>query len=187
MKSLITQDPAALQLLMTDDIYLISEKQKSVIKIQDNTVPESFSSVEEVVEAEKEAAIVTSVRDFTYLGENNKYFLILIDDKAHKELNAPHLELLLKIMLAKKLELRDLAILNLNNYPNVSFTDLKEFFGCNRLALFGISPLQISLPSLTANQSEKHDGVSILATYSLEEMINDETKKKQFWNVMKSF
>ncbi len=183
MKSLITDNPTALQLLMTDDIYLISEKQTSVIEIPINTQLESFSSVE----AEKEVPITLSLKDFTYLGENNKYFLILINDTAHKELNAPHLELLLKIMLAKKLELCDLAILNLNNYPNSSFSDLKEFFGCNRLALFGISPLQISLRSLTANQPEKHNEVSILATYSLEEMIHDEAKKKQFWNVMKPF
>ncbi len=187
MPGLTTNDPTALQLLMTDDIYLINEKPQQVIEAA-AIKSEDLSAKKEVAEAEKDTVKNSPpAKVFTYLGENNNYFLILIQDKPQKELNAAHLELLLKIMHAKNLDLRDLAILNLNNYPNASFSDLKAFFGCNRLALFGISPTQIALPSITANQPERQDEVAILATYSLEEMINDAGKKKQFWNVMKSF
>lgn len=170
MLNLITHHPDALKLLFNDDIYYIPEGELA---------KETLSVNDTLADLEP--------KTFSYLGENNKYFLILIDDEINKELNTLHLDVLLKIMNAKGLELRDLAILNLNNYPGITFSDLKEFFVCSKLVLLGISPERIFLPSLSSNQPEKHENVKVLATYSLEEMINNRDKKIQFWDVMKPF
>ena len=176
-QKLITNDTNALKLLMTDDIYIINEND-----VQASAPIQAFS-----IEVKQESVTENPTIEFTYLGENNRYFLVLVDDKTHKELNSIHKEMLLKIMLAKGLELRDLAIVNLNQYPKVSFTDLKQFFSCNRLVLFGMDPQQIALPALKVNLPEKYMDVRILASFSLDEMSSNTDKKRQFWAVMKGF
>jgi hypothetical protein len=142
---------------------------------------------EHIIEPVAEIRVEQQTVSFNYLGENNRYFLVIVDDKTHSELNTPHKEMLMKIMAAKKLELRDLAVLNLARHPDLDFEQLKKFFSCNKLALFGINPQKIGMPALAANQPEKYQDVKVLATFGLEEMNSDTEKKREFWNVMKDF
>lgn len=187
MSNLLSQNQAALKMLFTDDIYFIQQNTAIVTdqpgaSVQKKTV--TAPETEKLVETEvgiKEAA------NFEYQGENNKYFLVLIDDKIHTRMNPVHLEMLLKVMGAKKLELRDLAIVNINRYPGLKFTDLKTFFSCSRLVMFGVRSDQITMPAVKLNKIESAGSVKVLATYSLEEMRNDADKKREFWNVMKNF
>lgn len=179
MKSLITQHPNALRYLMTEDIYMLPEKSIPALL---QAVP---GKIEEIHSAIKKEELQTA--GFNYIGENNRYFLILVDDKMHSQLNTAHQELLLKVMSAKGLEIRDLAIVNLAKYPEASFSELKDFFSCNKLVLFGIDPQRISLPAMAANKAIKHMDVMALASFSLEEMSSSTDKKREFWSVMKNF
>ncbi len=183
MGKLITHNSNALRFLMNEDLYDLGDAVQSdihpIIPKEIITTP----TIEPAPEIEKEELPVS----FNYLGENNRYFLILVDDKTHPELNTPHKEMLMKIMAAKKLELRDLAILNLAKYPEANFGHLKDFFSCNRITLFGIDPQRIGLTGLGANQPGKHLDVKVLATFGLEEMSSNTDKKREFWNVMKDF
>jgi hypothetical protein len=183
MEKLITHNINALRFLMNEDLYDLGDSIQSDIH---SIIPEEIITTpapEPAPENEKEELAVS----FNYLGENNRYFLIVVDDKAHPELNTPHKEMLMKIMAAKKLELRDLAILNLAKYPETNFQQLKDFFSCNRITLFGIDPKRIHLPGMGANQPGKHLDVKVLATFGLEEMSSNTDKKREFWNVMKDF
>lgn len=211
MSNLLSQDHAALQMLFTDDIYFIPEKISNFKKTQPDikneetltVVPATSPSVKPIHHPEKTETVsklpigevenplrpepsMAVQTDFEYQGDNNKYFLILIDDKIHTRMNPVHLEMLLKVMTAKKLELRDLAILNIGRYPDVNFTALKSFFSCSKLVLFGVQPEQIGLPKIKLNTTETKNNVKMLATYSLEEMRNSPEKKREFWNVMKN-
>lgn len=177
MSNLITKDCHALRILMTEDLYILPEKG--------SLIPVNTEKVKEVI-AEKTAE-PSAVKDFFYLGENNKYFLILFDDTQQKEMSNLHKETLLKIMSAKGLELRDLAIMNLHQFQGVSFNELKDFFSFSKIALFGIDPQRIALSAFSLNQIEKLDGAKVLCTFGIEEMINDTNKKREFWNVMKNF
>ncbi|WP_411273777.1 hypothetical protein [Daejeonella sp.] len=185
MGKLITHNANALRFLMNEDIYLLGDLVQAdnhiVLPIELNIKPEKAQPVNETSKK------ILPVANFSYLGENNRYFLILVDDKTHKELNTPHKEMLMKIMAAKKLELRDLAILNLAQYPGTNFGQLKDFFSCNRIILFGINPGDIGLPAMGANHPGKHLDVNVLATFGLEEMSSNTDKKREFWNVMKDF
>lgn len=163
---------------MTEDLYVIDAP------LSPTPNPVAEIKTEPVAETKKEERKELS---FDYLGENNRYFLILLDDMSHPMLNTPHKEMLMKIMAAKKLELRDLAIVNLAKYPGATFGDLKNFFTCSKLALFGIAPQRIGLPPLSANTAEKHMDTRILATFGLEEMSSNNDKKREFWNIMKDF
>ncbi|WP_026896951.1 hypothetical protein [Daejeonella oryzae] len=206
MSNLLSDDPAALKLLMNEDLYFIRETQPKVVSKEKATVHQVLEKSNTITEADKLVEVPRPDKipevvmpadepnagkaiytDFNYLGENNKYFLVLIQDQIHTHLNAAHKDLLLNILKAKKMDLRDVAIVNLRSYPEVTFTQLKDFFVCNRMLILGIPPAQIALPSITLNRDEKHKEVKILASFSLGEMQNDVNKKREFWNVLKAF
>ena len=204
MSNLLSRDQSALKMLFTEDIYLVQEdtketpapilKPESIAREEVRTPLETPAPVEIKMQAEVKVPEITAQpevshasTDFEYLGENNKYFLILIEDKIHTRINPVHQEMLLKIITAKKLELRDLAIVNMNRYPDTSLAALKSFFSPSRLLLFGVTPAQISLPAMALNKVGAAGNVKVLATYSLGEMEKSKEKKMEFWNIMKNF
>jgi hypothetical protein len=201
MSSLHSNEFNTLSLLLTEDIYVLDKMTVNQVgKSEENL---KVPITEQTIQAEKPTptaiptlepiqtlAAVPEIKkspEFTYIGENNKYFLILIDDANNKEISPIHKETLLKIMKAKGLELRDLAVLNLNHFPNANVNELKEFFSCSKLVLFGINPQRIALPSISSNKVENHLNIKLFSTYSIDEMINDVNKKKEFWAIMKDF
>lgn len=184
MERMISTNSNALRFLMTEDIYILKKETFSAPEPKIETVLTEREPETIPVAPKDETPAPTS---FNYLGENNRYFLIIVDDATHADLNTVHREMLMKIMTAKGMEMRDLAILNLNRYPGASFLQLKDFFSCNRVVLFGIDPQRLSIKAVPSNAPEKVDGVSILATFSLAEMAVDTDKKRQFWTVMKDF
>ena len=181
MHTLRTNNPSALKCLLTEDLYLISKSKDLIEEKEGKSMGTDLSDGSKTQTTEKKDLY------FDYLGENNTYFLILIEDKKHPQIASTTLETLLKIMHAKGLALKDLAILNSANYPNARIEDLKAFFACTKLALLGINPQQLGLPSLAANQPEVCQNVKIMASYSLAEMDANQDKKREFWNVMKKF
>jgi hypothetical protein len=197
MSTLHTNESNALRLFMTEDIYILDQQpvsSENEIKIEKPTAAEKVFIAEKTAMPEMpvaipvpDSAVIKKPKEFSYLGENNKYFLILIDDAKNSEISSLHKETLLKIMSAKGLELRDLAILNLDQFPGTNITELKEFFSCSKMVLFGINPQRIELPPISSNKVENHANVMLFSTYSIDEMINDVTKKKDFWAVMKEF
>ena len=197
MSTLHTNESNALRLFMTEDIYILDQQpvsSENEIKIEKPTAAEKVFITEKTAIPEMpvaipvpDSAVIKKPKEFSYLGENNKYFLILIDDAKNKEINSLQKETLLKIMSAKGLELRDLAILNLDQFPGTNITELKEFFSCSKMVLFGINPQRIELPPISSNKVENHANVMLFSTFSIDEMISDVTKKKDFWAIMKEF
>lgn len=173
MSALKVTDTLAIRLIMTDDLYLIDKQAEPV------------PSVIEVISPEARESEHVAAPAFNYLGENNKFILILVNDEDHKILNPADLTSLTKILAAKKSEIRDVAILNLHKHPESNFETLKQFFSCSKLVLFGMNPRKLGLPDISNNEIIVHEGTKILATYSFAEMGNDTNKKTLFWNVMK--
>ena len=197
MSTLHTNETNALRLFMTEDIYILEQQpvsSKDDLKIEKPTAAEQIFTAETPITPEMPIAIpvpaaaaIKKTNEFVYIGENNKYFLILIDDAKNSEISSLHKETLLKIMSAKGLELRDLAILNLDQFPDTNIAELKEFFSCSKMVLFGINPQRIELPNISSNKVENHANVKLFSTFSIDEMISDVTKKKEFWAIMKEF
>lgn len=178
MEKLLVDDPGALRLLMTEDLYRVPEPEilQPVAETKAaETIPNSSA------EPKEEPPV------FSYLGENNKYFLILVNDSTHQHLNTADRDTLTKILQAKGMELRDVAIVNVHRHPNLTFAHLKDFFVPARIVFFGLSSQQFGLPAISANQPEKHLETHLLCTFSFGEMQNDINKKKAFWQVMKNF
>jgi hypothetical protein len=176
--------------MAVNQVHKLEETVKVPITEQTIQIEKQTPTAIPALDTPQASAAIPEIKkslEFTYIGENNKYFLILIDDSTYKEINPIHKETLLKIMTAKGLVLRDLAVLNLNLFPNANVNELKEFFSCSKLVLFGINPQRISLPSISSNKVENHLNIKLFSTYSIDEMINDVNKKKEFWAIMKDF
>lgn len=163
---MITDNAAALRILMVEDLYMIPD---AGVKTQENNeeLPPPLY--------------------FDYLGENNQYLLIVVDYPSDTYISEDGLHLLRKILAAKKMDTRDIALLNISKHPSPTFDALKDFFGSKRILLFGVAPQQAGLPALSANKTESYRDVHLLATYSLTELDADVQKKQLFWNVFKSF
>lgn len=198
MSGLLTKNSNALKILMTEDLYILAEKKNEKQAASAINTDQALSnihnrSVSETLKPEVANRIAPTPAQpeknivFNYLGENTKHFLILIGESEEMEIHPLKKETLLKIMSAKGMELRDLAVLNINQYPGVSYDDLLQFFSFNKLVLFGIDPQEISLPPHGINQLVQMESVKILYTYRMDEMISDTHKKREFWNIMKDF
>lgn len=169
MSELLTRDSTALSLLFDEELYLIKAK----------------SETPSTAQASEEKQDLTLA--FDYLGENNRFFLLLLEAPNEKHLPKTHLEVLSKILQAKGLELKDVAILNLSNYPDANFRALKDFFSSSKICLFGIPPHELGLPDFPSNEPGDFESTKILTTFSLSELIQTQHKKVAFWNAMKNF
>ncbi|MBU2267770.1 MAG: hypothetical protein KKB15_06585 [Bacteroidetes bacterium] len=107
MNPLQSNDFIALSLLINEEIYSVREdKDRPKVIETSNDEPKELDKEIESVNEEVE-------KGFNYLGENNKYILIIVKEASANFLQPNDLSFLLKILVAKKLELNDVAILNL--------------------------------------------------------------------------
>lgn len=211
MNTLKISHPVALHFLMTDDLYHISSEDLNALPAADisqsevSPATQAEKSIEPAAKIQSPVITVPAVTDeilsipkevtapvvepsyFEYLGENNKYILILIDESGHQHIAPKELETLLNILKGKKQELKDVALLNLKRYPSATFNALKKFFACNSIVLFGIDAARIGIEHIQLNQVTSFQGTKVLSTYSISEMLTDVDKKRAFWDKMKSF
>src|SRR5690606_38744272 len=120
MEKLISNKKNALRFLMTEDIYTVRENKRKT--------EHPSHGIKELEQT------------FDNSGGNNRYFLIIHEDETRDKLKEVHEEMLTKILAAKGMEVKDIALLNLAKYPEADFLQLKNFFACTRIVLFGIDP-----------------------------------------------
>ncbi|WP_207535445.1 hypothetical protein [Desertivirga arenae] len=178
MSELRADHSVALRFLMTEELYLVDPIDSVIARTNQAEVipPSPAPSVD-----------VSETVSFDYLGENNKYFAILVNYPGQQYMAAKELEALKSILGAKKMHIEDVALVNLHKYPSANFHQLKTFLASNRVVIFGIPSQQIQLPAFPLNQISEHEGVKVLVTFAFSEMMTDVEKKKAFWNVMKVF
>ncbi|MFD1629256.1 hypothetical protein [Pseudopedobacter beijingensis] len=180
MDALNTNNPIALSLLLDEEIYVF-DKDVHPKAIDAAPQPQEDNSVAAEQVAERGAP------DFKYMGENNQYVLVIVNDPETEHLNQTDLIFLLKILAAKKLELKDIAIMNIARHDRYDFDSLRAFFACSKMLTFGINPAILNVHGLKSNIEQEHEGVKFLGTWSLRQMVNDDNKKRTYWQVLKSF
>lgn len=182
MNQLQTDHPIALSLLLNEDIYNIPEEPialKEDIKVTPAKIEEQT--------AEATIPLIPAKKSFQYLGDNNKYLLIIVKEPEVEFLKKDDLGFLLKIMAAKKLELADVAIINLEKNEGADYTALKDFFGFNKIITFGINPKILKIEGAIANKKSVYNNTPILGTWDLNKLQTDKEKKTIFWNELKNF
>jgi hypothetical protein len=187
---LLSTNSAVLTALLGSDVYHISEatsqlEQASIIANEPTLAKHEIAS-EQVVIRSTEQALKTV--NYDYIGENNKYILILIDQPLKSEIiSAKDLLLLEKTLAALKLELRDVAIVNLQQCEELHFKSLKEFFSCNKVIGFGIELAKIGIEKeVPINTVFRIEECPFLLASSLEELSTNQAQKVIWWSAMKS-
>lgn len=125
-----------------------------------------------------------------FLGENNKNVVVLINEPKAIIIKEDELEFLSKILLACKLNLADIAIVNFDK-QSVSFSELKDQFKATHLLLLGVEPMSINLPfSIPQFQVQPFADTTIIYAPDLSGMLvnNEESKllKSKLWVSLKT-
>lgn len=120
------------------------------------------------------------------LGNNSRNILIILQYPDLPFLPDHDLQFLNNILGACKLSLNDVAILNINNHPQISYKQLIPHFKAKVVILFGVTPISIGLPlNFPEFQIQAFDGTSYLLSPSLHGMEDDKETKSRLWTSLK--
>jgi len=124
-----------------------------------------------------------------YLGENKQQVVILVNDDEAVYLRDEWLDLLSNMLNACKLNLGDVAIINIAR-NQFSYTGLKELLSPKFLLLFGVPATGIALPFTVPHyQVQQYDQCSFLLAPSLASMISHsqgaKLEKSKLWLSLK--
>lgn len=186
MNPLQTDHPLALSVLLNEEIYIFPETKISLIDEKAIEVLTEESITQNIINEEPKN-VLKSRPAFAYLGDNNKYILIIVKEPVKEFVNREELAFLLKILAAKKWELKDIAIINTEKYSSLDFDDLKDYFACSKILTFGINPVSLKIIGASANKTLDFKGVKILGTWTLAQLEKDTSKKTVYWNELKNF
>jgi hypothetical protein len=117
-----------------------------------------------------------------YLGEHKKNILIIVRYADVPHLPNEQLNFLTSVLSACKLNLGDVAILNIANSPLTSHKDLLEKFKSNFIILFGLTPEEFEMPlSFPEFQVQPFNNCTFLHTPVLEVLEADKVLKSKLW------
>lgn len=190
----VTNEATALVTLLKETLYKVdnwgtSTEGNSVDKQVVGSVSESKSVS---VPVENSAPVIQDQSSvpayFDYLGENNKYVLVLVNYPDSKHITDKDKEFFLKVISALKLTIEDVAVLNYAHYVSADINALKEYFSCSRIITFGLPPSSAVFRNLNMQDYSVTNvyGVSLLpASDTLRIIESDKNKKIVLWNALK--
>lgn len=123
--------------------------------------------------------------DFRSLGENRKNILVLVSDATAAFLPDESFSFLVSVLVACKLTMVDIALVNLFHYPGTDFRELSPQFSpqaCIQLGVTLFSPGKIPGGAYLIHETE---GVKILTADTLERISADQSLKAKFWSSLK--
>jgi hypothetical protein len=124
-----------------------------------------------------------------YLGNNERKFVVLVNDENNIYLNEENLDFLTGILNACKLNLAHIALINFHNHA-VNFQRLKKELQCEFLLSFGVKALQIELPfAMPDYQVQQYNNCQIITAPALAELNKQtaqaKTEKTKLWGSLK--
>ena len=131
------------------------------------------------------AVLDTTPLIFDYLGGNKKEFLIVVYYPGEEFIKDVHLTALQSILKRMELNMDDVAIINIAKYPGVKFTELQEFFHLKKILLLGNAALPPGMGVFTLNKPVVSNNISTLYSFSFDEMMDNTSNKKLFWEQVK--
>jgi hypothetical protein len=136
--------------------------------------------------AEEKNEEPVSASGWKWLGENQKNILVIVQYTAAVHIPDKELDLLTTMLAACKINLADVAIVNLNNHPEASYKELILFFKSKIVFLFDIEPSAFGLPmSFPHYQLQAFASATFLYAPSLTELENDKLQKSKLWVCLK--
>ena len=111
---------------------------------------------------------VAASTTLTYLGNNQKRVVIIVDEPEVIYLPDEELNFLLGILTACKLSMADIALLNYCNNSAITYQGITEQLQAEKIFLFGTTPASIELPlQFPHYQVQKYNGQVYLSSPNL--------------------
>lgn len=182
-------NPAALRFILQDDIYLLHGDK--AFASQTVTQPITEIQPEPVIEIVIAAPIVEPIAEtpaiaFNYLGKNRKQFLIITHYPQHEFIAEEHLTALQNILKRKEYDVDDVAILNLAKTTVMALDELTTYFNPQKLLILGKDALPANMEVIALNQTKQLPNITVLYSFSFDEMMSSVDNKKAFWDQMKN-
>ena len=122
----------------------------------------------------------------TYLGNNQKRVVIVVDETEAIFLPDEELNFLLGILSACKLSMADIALMNSNRNPSITYRDIAEQLQAEKIFLFGITADTLELLlHFPHYQVQQYNGQVYLSSPNLKKLKDDRAEKTKLWNCLK--
>jgi len=172
---LITDNPVAIQTLMSETIFSI-ESEGFRVSTQENKAIEIPQVDQEPIE------------EFIYQGDKSTGVLFILRYPDFPYFSPKAADAFLKTIGAMNLTASNVAVMNLANPHNPQvWKRIMEFFQPKKIILLGVDPQSLQLPAIAHNSYLKGKVATVFHTFSFEEMFADLEKKKLFWGEFKVF
>lgn len=162
--------------------FVVADLYKT-LQIENNikTSPEKDSDTDKI-KTEKQILTDHNVQDWKFLGNNLKNITIITNQKEAVHLPDNELAFLTGILGACKLTLADVAIVNINSNPILSYKDILARLESKIVLLFGVEPIEFGLPiSFPYFQLQPFSNVSFLYSPTLIDLEDDKVLKSKLW------
>lgn len=117
------------------------------------------------------------------LGGHRRSILIVVNTPNSPFLKDEELTYLTRILNACKLTLEDVALVNINSIPHVSYERLQQQFPSEKVICFGVTPEMLELPvDFPYYQLQKSGNSIYLHAPSLAALEPQETERRKFWS-----
>lgn len=121
-----------------------------------------------------------------HLGNNKKNILLVLLQKDVVNLPDHQLDFLIQLLKACQLSLNDVAIINLNNYVDVTYEKILSHFSSRTILLFGVSTAAFGFPfEIPAYQIQTFTAYTVLHAPELASLQNDKSAKSKLWASLK--
>lgn len=173
MNHLKTNNPVALQTLMSETLFTKGEQDRGSSSPIGNTLEETRARERE---------------EFIYQGDKSTGVLFILRYPDYPYFSPQAEEAFVKTLGALNLSFENVAVVNLANPHNPNeFKRIMTFFQPTKITLLGVEPNSLKLPEIAHNAYMKGRVATVFNTFSFEEMFADVQKKRLFWNEFKTF
>lgn len=133
-----------------------------------------------------QAVVTTETGSISYLGNNQRKIVIIVMSSEAIYLPDEDLKFLLEILSACKLSMEDIALVNVSMLSSLSYNNLTEQFGAEKMFLFGVNPEILNLPlQFPHYQVQQFNNQVYVSSASLTDLQNDKAEKMKLWNCLK--
>lgn len=154
-----------------------------MLKIEGAALQQFFSG--QTLYASKQNKEQEQSLSFEYEGNNNKYIVMLFSHTGNSAMPDAQKPFLEKILGATKLSFDDVALVNVNNYPNATLNQFKDFFAASSVFLWGVSPSIFDLKA-EPYQPIIHDKLKVVSVDAIEKIENDKALKANLWGILQT-
>lgn len=174
MSNLLTDNPSALQALMSETIFTTG------FDVSENIEMSTTNTTSVLVDS--------SAEEFVYQGDKSTGILFILRYPEYPYFSPQAEEAFAKTIGALGLSPQTVAVINLANPHNPNeFSKIMQFFQPTKITLLGVEPKSLVLPEIAHNSYMKGRLATVFNTFSFEEMFADINKKKLFWGEFKTF